>query len=293
MEDAATAEISRSQVWQWVVSPKGMLDDGRKVTVEMVRPMIAEELAKVKATVTAQGEDTATYDQAAVIFDKMSLTPEYPEFLTLPLYEAMVFLCAKISKKPTELKKTVHYKNRSGTTVQCADCHVASSKTPTDYIFKSFQKLIAAPRRDRPHTRAPSTRRRNMRSLPSDNGRARVGTHEGSRLEGMPQLPRLQDHGPGEAKGPVGDQTRRRHRRRQDLHRLPQGHRAQAGSSEEGPGASTASRSASRCRCAASCRKSHGGRRNRCRRMWPKPALPRPPAPPRRPRRQCLRPPPQ
>jgi len=89
MEDAATAEISRSQVWQWVVSPKGMLDDGRKVTVDMVRPMIAEELAKVKATVTAQGEDTATYDQAAVIFDKMSLTPEYPEFLTLPLYEAM------------------------------------------------------------------------------------------------------------------------------------------------------------------------------------------------------------
>ena len=89
MEDAATAEISRSQVWQWVISPKGILDDGRKVTVEMVRPMIAEELAKVKAFVTAQGEDTASYDQAAVIFDEMSLTPEYPEFLTLPLYEAM------------------------------------------------------------------------------------------------------------------------------------------------------------------------------------------------------------
>jgi malate synthase len=89
MEDAATAEISRSQVWQWVVSPKGILDDGRKVTVEMVRPMIAEELTKVKATVTAQGEDTASYDQAAEIFDRMSLTPDYPEFLTLPLYEAM------------------------------------------------------------------------------------------------------------------------------------------------------------------------------------------------------------
>jgi malate synthase len=63
MEDAATAEISRSQVWQWVVSPKGVLDDGRKVTEEMVRPMIAEELVKVKATVIAQGEDTANYDQ--------------------------------------------------------------------------------------------------------------------------------------------------------------------------------------------------------------------------------------
>ena len=89
MEDAATAEISRSQVWQWVVSPKGVLDDGRKVTAELVRTMIPEELAKVKATVTAQGEDTATYDQAAGIFEKMSLDPNYPEFLTLPLYEAM------------------------------------------------------------------------------------------------------------------------------------------------------------------------------------------------------------
>ncbi len=89
MEDAATAEISRSQVWQWVVSPKGVLDDGRKVTAAMVRAMITEELAKVKAAVSEQGEDTATYDQAAVIFDKMSLSTEYPEFLTLPLYEAM------------------------------------------------------------------------------------------------------------------------------------------------------------------------------------------------------------
>ncbi|WP_300453078.1 malate synthase A [Accumulibacter sp.] len=89
MEDAATAEISRSQIWQWVVSPKGVLDDGRKVTAEMVRGMIAEELVKVTATVSAQGEDTASYDQAAVIFDKMSLTADYPEFLTLPLYEAM------------------------------------------------------------------------------------------------------------------------------------------------------------------------------------------------------------
>ncbi len=89
MEDAATAEISRSQVWQWVVSPKGILDDGRKVTAELVKGLIPEELAKVKATVTAQGEDTATYDQAAGIFEKMSVTPDYPEFLTLPLYEAM------------------------------------------------------------------------------------------------------------------------------------------------------------------------------------------------------------
>lgn len=89
MEDAATAEIARSQIWQWVVSPKGRLDDGREVTAELIRSMIPEELAKVKTTVSAQGEQTATYDQAAGIFEKMSLTPDFPEFLTLPLYEAM------------------------------------------------------------------------------------------------------------------------------------------------------------------------------------------------------------
>lgn len=89
MEDAATAEISRSQVWQWVVSPKGVLDDGRKITPERVRAMIAEELETVRATIAARNEDTATYEQAAKIFAEMSLTPDYPEFLTLPLYEAM------------------------------------------------------------------------------------------------------------------------------------------------------------------------------------------------------------
>ena len=52
--------------------------------------------------------------------------------------------CHEMTIPFEELKKTVHYKNRSGTTVQCADCHVASSKTPTDYIFKSFQKIMAA-----------------------------------------------------------------------------------------------------------------------------------------------------
>jgi cytochrome c-type protein NapC len=52
--------------------------------------------------------------------------------------------CHEMTIPFEELKKTVHYKNRSGTTVQCADCHVASSKTPTDYMFKSMQKLIAA-----------------------------------------------------------------------------------------------------------------------------------------------------
>ncbi|MFZ6639861.1 malate synthase A [Undibacterium sp. TC4M20W] len=83
MEDAATAEISRSQVWQWIRSAKGNLEDGRKVTADMVRAMIPEELTKVKE-VAGTG---ATYDRAAQIFEEMSTSEDFAEFLTLPLYE--------------------------------------------------------------------------------------------------------------------------------------------------------------------------------------------------------------
>ncbi|MDQ3188844.1 MAG: malate synthase A [Pseudomonadota bacterium] len=84
MEDAATAEISRSQVWQWIRSPKGVLEDGRKVTAEMLRALIPEELKKIKAAV---GPESPTYDHAARIFEKMSTQDDFAEFLTLPLYE--------------------------------------------------------------------------------------------------------------------------------------------------------------------------------------------------------------
>ena len=86
MEDAATAEISRSQVWQWIRSSKGRLEDGRKVTEALVRALIGEELAKVKSAV---GGDTANYDRAARIFEDMSTSEEFAEFLTLALYEAL------------------------------------------------------------------------------------------------------------------------------------------------------------------------------------------------------------
>ncbi|TFW31578.1 malate synthase A [Massilia horti] len=85
MEDAATAEISRSQVWQWIRSPKGVLEDGRKVTAEMVRAMIPEELAKVKQV--APDGDNPSYERAAQIFAQMSTSDSFAEFLTLPLYE--------------------------------------------------------------------------------------------------------------------------------------------------------------------------------------------------------------
>lgn len=82
MEDAATAEISRSQVWQWIRSPKGVLEDGRKVTAELVRAMIPEELNKITAS-GAEGK----FARAAGIFETMSTQESFAEFLTLPLYE--------------------------------------------------------------------------------------------------------------------------------------------------------------------------------------------------------------
>ena len=87
MEDAATAEISRSQIWQWIRSPKGVLVDGRKVTSELIRTLLPEELAKVR---TLLGEETwkaGQYEAAAKLFDQITTRDDYVEFLTLPGYD--------------------------------------------------------------------------------------------------------------------------------------------------------------------------------------------------------------
>src|SRR5688572_23509215 len=82
MEDAATAEISRSQIWQWMRSPKGMLDDGRKVTKELFRKLLNEELVKVKDA-GAEGK----LDEGAKLFERITTDDQYVEFLTLPAYQ--------------------------------------------------------------------------------------------------------------------------------------------------------------------------------------------------------------
>jgi malate synthase len=85
-EDAATAEISRSQLWQWV--RHGVkLDDGRTVTAELVRQILDEETAKIRATV---GEEVWTRGRPAEtreIFERMALAPELVDFLTIPASE--------------------------------------------------------------------------------------------------------------------------------------------------------------------------------------------------------------
>jgi malate synthase len=86
MEDAATAEISRSQVWQWIRSPKGTLDDGRKVTKALVASLLPEEMARIRDLL---GEDyeRGRYDDAARIFADLVNNDTFVDFLTLPAYE--------------------------------------------------------------------------------------------------------------------------------------------------------------------------------------------------------------
>ena len=83
MEDAATAEIARSQVWQWLHNDV-TLADGQKVTRELVERIIDEELAKVRTEGPGR-----RWDDAKALFSEMALSDQFAEFLTLPAYERM------------------------------------------------------------------------------------------------------------------------------------------------------------------------------------------------------------
>lgn len=85
MEDAATAEISRSQVWQWIHSDKGVLDDGRNVDTALFRAILAEELDKIHGQYPENLH--SFFDRAAVLFDDISTSDDFVDFLTLPAYD--------------------------------------------------------------------------------------------------------------------------------------------------------------------------------------------------------------
>jgi malate synthase len=87
MEDAATAEISRSQIWQWLHNDI-TLDDGPKVTRDLAERIIKEELAAIREN-SGAAFDAARYDQAVTLFTEVALADDYVEFLTLPAYERM------------------------------------------------------------------------------------------------------------------------------------------------------------------------------------------------------------
>jgi len=88
MEDAATAEISRSQVWQWIHNDV-TLDDGPVVTRELVEQFIDEELTKIREQAGPGEFDAARYGQATALFSEVALADDFVEFLTLPAYERM------------------------------------------------------------------------------------------------------------------------------------------------------------------------------------------------------------
>jgi malate synthase len=87
MEDAATAEISRSQLWQWIQAG-AKLDDGRVVTPALFRTTLDEEMAALKTTLGAPFE-TGRFAEAIKIFADLCLSSELTEFLTLPAYEVL------------------------------------------------------------------------------------------------------------------------------------------------------------------------------------------------------------
>jgi malate synthase len=86
MEDAATAEISRTQVWQWI-KHGAKLADGRAVTAQLVQKVLDEELVKIQGEVGVDRFKSGRFAEAAVVMLKMSTASECADFLTLPAYE--------------------------------------------------------------------------------------------------------------------------------------------------------------------------------------------------------------
>jgi malate synthase len=85
MEDAATAEICRAQIWQWA-HHGAKLSDGRTVTTELVRSATGEQIEKLRQELGPDQYAKRRFPEAAEIFEKMMINPDFPEFLTLDAY---------------------------------------------------------------------------------------------------------------------------------------------------------------------------------------------------------------
>jgi malate synthase len=87
MEDAATAEISRSQLWQWVRHGNAVLDDGRQVTPDLVRGMFEEEMEKLRAKLGDHAFRAGRFDEAGALIERIVLDETFTEFMTTAGYE--------------------------------------------------------------------------------------------------------------------------------------------------------------------------------------------------------------
>jgi malate synthase len=88
MEDLATSEISRSQLWQWLKFG-AKLDDGRPVTADLYDNCLTEELAAIRREYGAERYDSGHFQSALGLFMRMSKSAEFDEFLSLPAYELL------------------------------------------------------------------------------------------------------------------------------------------------------------------------------------------------------------
>jgi len=102
MEDAATAEISRTQVWQWIHNPRGILGDGRKVTLPLVRNLIQEELVRIRGERGEKRFQSGHFAEATQLFDDLVANPQLEEFLTLKAYDLL-----DANEEPAELARKV------------------------------------------------------------------------------------------------------------------------------------------------------------------------------------------
>jgi len=89
MEDAATAEICRAQLWQWVHNPNATLSDGRNVSLDLYRQFLADEITKIKAQFGAETYANSRMEDAINLFDGLVTADTFSEFLTLPAYEKL------------------------------------------------------------------------------------------------------------------------------------------------------------------------------------------------------------
>ena len=89
MEDAATAEISRAQIWQWIHHPAGRLADGRRVTAELFSALLAEEQARLRVSLGDPVYAAGHFDHAARILAEITTAPEFASFLTLAAYREL------------------------------------------------------------------------------------------------------------------------------------------------------------------------------------------------------------
>ena len=89
MEDAATAEISRAQVWQWVRHDNGVLDDGRNIDLPMVETVLAEETERIKSAMSPEEFADGRVADAAALFARLIADDNFADFLTLPAYEIL------------------------------------------------------------------------------------------------------------------------------------------------------------------------------------------------------------